>query len=65
VGIEVKASSRWRREDSGILRQLLDEKVLTAGYLVYAGTDVLRDQRVTVLPLDEFSRRVARGDVFA
>jgi predicted AAA+ superfamily ATPase len=65
VGVEVKASARWRREDSAALQQLLDEKVLTDGYLVYRGTDVLRDRRVTILPVEEFSTRVARGELFA
>jgi len=64
VGVEVKASARWRREDSATLHQLIDEKTLTAGYLVYGGADVLRDRGVTVLPVEEFSRRVARGDLF-
>jgi len=65
VGVEVKASARWRREDSAVLRQLLDERVLTAGYLVYGGTQILRDRRVVILPVEEFALRVARGDLFA
>ena len=64
VGVEVKASARWRREDAAVLRQLMDEKVLTAGCLVYGGSEVLRDRGVDVLPLEAFARRVARGDLF-
>jgi predicted AAA+ superfamily ATPase len=64
VGVEVKASARWRREDAAVLRQLLAEKVLTAGYLVYGGNEVLRDHGVEVLPFAVFARRAARGDVF-
>ena len=64
VGVEVKASSRWRREDSATLHQLIDEKTLSAGYLIYGGTDVLRDRGVTILPMAEFSRRVAGGELF-
>jgi len=64
VGVEVKASARWRREDAAVLRQLLDEKVLTAGYLVYGGSEVLRDRGVDILPLEAFARRAARGDLF-
>lgn len=64
VGVEVKASGRWRREDAAVLRQLMDEKVLTAGYLVYGGSDVLRDRGIDVLPFEVFARRVARGDLF-
>lgn len=64
VGVEVKASGRWRREDTAVLRQLMDEKVLTAGYLVYGGREVLRDRGVDVLPFEVFARRAARGDLF-
>ena len=64
VGVEVKASARYRREDAAVLRQLLAEKVLTAGYLVYGGSEVLRDRGIDVLPLAVFARRAARGDVF-
>lgn len=64
VGIEVKASTRWRREDAAVLRQLMDEKVLTAGYLVYGGSEALRDRGVDVLPFEVFARRAARGELF-
>lgn len=64
VGVEVKASARWRREDAAVLRQLMDEKVLTAGFLVYGGSEVLRDRGVDILPLEAFARRAARGDLF-
>lgn len=64
VGVEVKASARWRREDAAVLRQLMDEKVLTTGYLVYGGSEVLRDRGVDVLPFEEFARHAAQGDLF-
>lgn len=64
VGIEVKASARWRREDAAVLRQLMDEKVLTAGYVVYGGSEVLRDRGIDVLPFEVFARRAAQGDLF-
>ena len=64
VGVEVKASARWRRDDAAVLRQLMDEKVLTAGYVVYAGSEVLRDRGIDVLPFEAFAQRAARGDLF-
>lgn len=64
VGVEVKASNRWRRDDTAVLRQLMDEKVLTAGYLVYGGSDVLRDRGIDVLPFELFAGRAACGDLF-
>jgi predicted AAA+ superfamily ATPase len=64
IGVEVKASPRWRREDAAALQQLLADKVLTAGYLVYSGTEVLRSGGVTVLPFGEFARRAAGGELF-
>lgn len=64
VGIEVKASARWRREDAAVLRQLMDEEVLTAGYVVYGGSELLRDRGIDVLPFEAFAQRAARGDLF-
>ncbi|MHB8838000.1 MAG: ATP-binding protein [Gemmatimonadaceae bacterium] len=64
VGIEAKASARWRREDAAVLRQLMDEKVLTAGYVVYGGGEVLRDRGIDVLPFEVFAQRAAQGDLF-
>jgi uncharacterized protein len=64
VGIEVKAGARWRREDSATLKLLIDGKTLTTGYLVYTGRDVLRDGPVTILPVEEFARRSASGEIF-
>lgn len=65
VGIEVKASSRWRREYSTTLNQLVDRGVLTRAFLVYNGTEELRDRKATVLPVREFMRRAASGAIFA
>lgn len=64
VGVEVKASSRWRHEDTAVLRQLIDEKVLSAGCLVYGGNDILRDRGIDVLPFTVFAQRAAGGDLF-
>ena len=58
VGIEVKATRRWRREDGAALRELLDRRVIQTGVVVYGGEHPQKDGRVTVLPIVEFLRRL-------
>ena len=63
VGIEVKASSRWRPEDGRALKEMREAGVLTACFGVYLGSAPLRDGPITVLPAKEFLLRLARGEV--
>lgn len=63
VGIEVKASNRYRSNEAATLREFLERKLLGAAYLVYDGRDVLNDTGVVVLPVAEFMRRLARGEI--
>ena len=63
VGIEVKATARWRSEDGAALRGLVDAGTLRAGFGVYTGTVELKDGPIRVLPLVAFLRRLAAGDV--
>ena len=62
VGIEVKASNRYRSEEAATLREFLQRKLLGSAYVVYDGRDVLQDGGITVLPVAEFMRRLARGE---
>lgn len=63
VGVEVKASNRYRSDESKALKAFLEQKLLGSAYVVYEGSDVLKDGAVTVLPVVEFMRRLARGEV--
>jgi predicted AAA+ superfamily ATPase len=63
VGIEVKAASAWRKEQTQQLRFLLEQKAIEAGYLVYLGEEVLQDGPVPVLPLREFIKRLQKGRI--
>lgn len=63
VGIEVKASSRYRSEDAATLREFVERKLLGAAYMVYDGPDALLDAGIPILPVAEFMRRLARGEV--
>ena len=65
VAVEVKANSRWRREDTTALRYLLAEKVVGRAYGVYPGRERLRDGGVLVLPLEEFVAELAAGALIA
>jgi predicted AAA+ superfamily ATPase len=63
VGIEVKASARWRPADGTALRGLVESGLLKAGYGVYTGTAEMRDGDLRVMPLGAFLRRLAAGEV--
>jgi uncharacterized protein len=65
VGIEVKASDRWRPEFGTSLKGLVDERILQSGFGVYNGTVELKDGPLRVLPLPRFLRLLAAGDLFA
>ena len=63
VGIEVKATARWRPADGAALRGLVDAGALRAGFGVYTGTAELKDGPLRVMPLTGFLRRLAAGDI--
>ena len=63
VGIEVKASARWREEHGRALADLHRAGVLTACYGVYLGDRPLQAGAITVLPLNAFLRRLTDGNV--
>ena len=63
VGIEVKASARWRPEHGRALADLHRAKVVRACFGVYLGEHALRDGPIAVLPLHEFLRELAAGRV--
>ncbi len=65
VGIEVKASPRWRPEYSSSLDALLADKVLTSAHGVYTGSVELRDGPVRVWPLRRFLEELASGNVLS
>ncbi len=64
VGIEVKAAERWRSEFGGTLKGLLEEGIVQTGFGVYTGTVELKDGPLRVLPLKQFFRALAQGDLF-
>ncbi len=63
VGIEVKASARWRSGDSRALHELVESRVVRRGLGVYLGKTALKDGKVDVLPLRPFLSRLYEGDV--
>ena len=64
VGVEVKASERWRPEFGAPLKRLLEEGILQTGFGVYTGAVELRDGPLRVLPLRQFFKVLAAGDLF-
>ena len=63
VGIETKASNRWRHEDSGPLEELLRTKVISRAAAVYLGDRRLKDGGVDVLPIEEFLLELEAGKI--
>jgi predicted AAA+ superfamily ATPase len=63
VGIEVKASSRYRRDFAVALHDFLERRLIASAYLVYDGSEILKDGKVSILPLKHFLRRLAAGQV--
>jgi uncharacterized protein len=58
VGIEVKASERWRSESGDALRELLQRKVIRTAVAVYLGDRPLLDDGVLVLPARQWVERL-------
>ncbi|MFN8824008.1 MAG: ATP-binding protein [Planctomycetota bacterium] len=65
IGIEVKASKRWRSEYGSALADLKKEGRITAAFGVYAGSERQRERELTVLPFAEFTRDLTAGKVLA
>jgi len=64
LGIEVKATTRWRDEFSRVLIDLHASGVISDPVGVYLGADPLRHGAVRILPFGDFQRTLARGDIF-
>jgi predicted AAA+ superfamily ATPase len=64
IGIEVKASERWRPEYGRPLSDLHRAGITTGCYGVYLGDRPLQDGPIRVLPLYAFLRELAAGGVF-
>lgn len=63
VGIEVKASPRWRSEEGRSLRELHSALGLHRAVAIYLGERTLHDDGLQVLPLAQFLRALGAGDV--
>jgi predicted AAA+ superfamily ATPase len=63
VGIEVKASSRWRPEWSRPATELHRGGALTECFGVYLGDRALKEGPLRVLPLREFAAELAAGRI--
>ncbi len=63
VGIEVKASARWRSGDSRALHEMVASRIVRRGFGVYLGDAALKDGKIDVPPLRAFLSRLNEGDV--
>jgi len=63
VGIEVKASSRWRSEFGSTLSRLQKEGVIQKGVGIYLGNEAQRSGSIDVFPLAQFAAELERGKI--
>jgi uncharacterized protein len=63
VGLEVKSATTWRNEYGTALKSLLAQGNLEAAYGVYLGTAQLKDGALRILPVRQFLRELASGNV--
>lgn len=63
VGLEVKAATVWRDEYGAALKSLVDQGSLQAAFGVYLGDTELKDGTLRVLPLKQFLKELASGNV--
>lgn len=63
VGIEVKASSTWKREFGASLKGLIADGVISRGFGVYTGSAELRDGSLRVLPVAAFLHELTAGRI--
>lgn len=63
VGIEVKASARWRPEHARPLADMVRSGIVQRGLGVYLGDRPLAHDDLVVLPLRTFLQRLDRGEV--
>ncbi len=55
IGIEVKASKKWRREWGSTLKELIESKHLKRAFGVYTGDEILKDGKLIILPFSKFA----------
>ncbi len=63
VGIEVKASDRWRSAEGDGLRALHESVGLARSIVVYLGERRLKDDAIDVFPLWDFVQELNRGNI--
>ena len=63
IGIEVKAGTQWKSEYGRALRDLHEQKTLTACHAVYLGAAPQRDGPVKVHPLFSFLKELSAGRI--
>jgi predicted AAA+ superfamily ATPase len=63
IGIEVKATTRWRSEDGRALKELAEAGIVQQAFAVYLGERAMKDGPISVLPAPAFFRELAAGRV--
>lgn len=64
IGIEIKASQKWRREYGKALRDLRSKGTLTQAFGIYCGEYPEKDGGIDVLPVELFLEKLYRREIF-
>lgn len=64
-GIEVKAATRWRREDGSVLKQMVADGAIRRAFGVYLGQQRLKDGPLEILSLADFLAALAAGNIIS
>ncbi len=63
IGIEVKSSENYKSDFSKVLKQLVSGNVIQKAWVVYLGTKRLQDGTITILPITDFMKELAEGNI--
>ncbi|MDZ4677396.1 MAG: DUF4143 domain-containing protein [Oligoflexia bacterium] len=61
VGIEIKASKRWKSEMGKPLKNLVEARFIKKAIVVYLGSEVLKDGPLTIYPYKKFTENLDKG----
>lgn len=65
IGIEVKSSKEWNKNFSHGLNILLDSQKIKKAYGVYMGEELIKKDRILIIPAKQFSKYLFENNLFA
>ena len=65
LGIEVKSTEHFKKDHSKVLKNLIEDKHIQNGFVVYLGESCLKDGPVSILPLKIFMKELSAGNIIS